>query len=164
MGYEEHPRSGSAGVVIALVVGLVLLLLAGLAVVGVGALFWVRTRTEVRQATVAEAEAIQAQERALVELKRLEAEVAPAPVASPMAQAAPQREITITLDADGNITVNGESATADRLNDVLKEAQQGEAVTAVIKADRRCDFGHVAAVQDACLESGIEAIRFAVAE
>jgi biopolymer transport protein ExbD len=166
MGYEEHSGagSGSTGVVVALTIGLVLLLLAGLAVVGLGALFWVRT--SVNHAQVPAVEAKIAQDGAEVEVKQMEARVVPpAPAVAPVPiVAAPQREITIALDTDGGITVDGESATVERLKDVLKEAQQGAAVTVAVQAARRCDFGHVAAVQDACRECGIQSIRFAVAE
>jgi biopolymer transport protein ExbD len=161
MGYD-NPQRGSAGTVVGIVAVIVVLLLGGLVVLGVGALFFLRTsarQTEV----VARMEA----KRAVVELEhaeKLAARVEVRESTKPELRQASTRELTIEVDRDGAITVDDESMDLDGLRARLqKDGENGGVRLAVqLKADPRCLAQHVVAVHSICSELGVEDVHISI--
>ncbi|MCA9180644.1 MAG: hypothetical protein KDA51_04305, partial [Planctomycetales bacterium] len=84
MGYDERQQSNSSGALVAVIgVGLLLAILAIIAVAGVG-LFWVRARTQ-------QAHAVAMEERAIAELHRAEAKAQLAKIEAQRAEVAAHR-------------------------------------------------------------------------
>ena len=153
MGYD-NPQRGSAGTVVAIVAVIAVLVLGGLVLLGVGALFFVRTGA--RQAEVARMEV----DRAVVELEKAEelaTQVQVRESATVELQEASRRELTIEIDQDGAIMVNGESTDLDGLRtQIQKLGESGGVQLAVqLKADPRCLARHVVAVHSVCSELGV---------
>jgi len=75
-------------------------------------------------------------------------------------------EVTIEIDEDGNLAVNGKpGALADLRTTLLKVSERaGEGASVAIKVDDRCVFRHVARVIAICEEAGIEDVRIRSAE
>jgi biopolymer transport protein ExbD len=74
-----------------------------------------------------------------------------------------QRELTLLLDADGNIEADGKAVEKDQLKKFLRDANKGRetALTVTIKADRQCLFDHVAKVLSVCQELDVANVRVA---
>jgi biopolymer transport protein ExbD len=169
-GDYQHSSSGGAAVV-TIVAAIVLLLFVGLAVVGVGAFFLMRTRTreaEVRavmQAEQARAMAEEARATAMVleaQAKR-SAEQAQAETAALEAEAT--REVIVELNQNGEIQVFGRAVDRDTLKATLLEnATDPEVpVTVRLRVDRRCSFGDVADIQSLCHEAGVSRVSLSAA-
>ena len=81
-------------------------------------------------------------------------------------QAVEGNEVTIEIDEDGNLAVNGKpAALADLRTTLLKVSERaGEGASVAIKVDDRCVFRHVARVIAICEEAGIEDVRIRSAE
>jgi biopolymer transport protein ExbD len=152
MGYENHPSSGSAATVIAVLAVVLIVLLVGLFVLGIGAFFFVRT--ESRQAQEAMQVEMVARERAMAAQRLAEERMAEARAVAEATQEGVK--IVVLLDADGTIRVNGNAITPDALKEILQTARQHDtiAVTAAIQVDGRCPFRHVTALQEVCREAG----------
>jgi len=84
----------------------------------------------------------------------------------PEAKAASQETktpVTIELDRKGAMTVNGEEATFANLESRLSAlAQKNTKKTAVVRADKRLDYGEVVKVLGICRASGFTDINIAV--
>ncbi len=75
------------------------------------------------------------------------------------------REITLALDQNGDVTMDGKTLTKP-LKPLLRDAVKGResAVSVVIKADKNCKFQHVAQVLSFCQDLDIRSVRIAVAD
>ena len=158
MSPDDRPESASAGTIIAIVAVVVLLLLGGLVVLGLGAVFFVRS--EVRHVQVAE----MAAERATFEEQRAAAELAARQAAVVATEAetvsGAAREIRIMLDQQGKLVTEEKSLDLDGLRAMLREARQDGRVRLEVRieVDPRCEFQHVAAVQAVCQDAGVAKI------
>jgi len=158
MGNDNH-QHGSAGTFVAIVAVIVVLLLGGLVLLGVGALFWVRT--DARQAEVVARMEV---ERAVVEMEKAEKLATRVKVkesAKVESKEASTRELTIEIDRDGAITVDGESTNLDGLRTRIQKVgtNGGVRLAVQLKADPCCLARHVVAVQSVCSEQGVEDVR-----
>ena len=156
MGYD-NPQRGSAGTVVGIVAVIVALLLGGLVLLGVGALFFVRTSA--RQAeVVARMEADRAE--------KIAARVQVRESTKPELRQASTGELTIEVDRDGAITVDDESMDLDGLRARLqKDGENGRVRLAVqLKADPCCLAQHVVAVHSICSELGVEDVQISILE
>ncbi len=71
------------------------------------------------------------------------------------------RELFVNIEKDGRYYVSGEILTLEQLHPVLEAAytdNPGRA-SAVIRADRRCQYHYVIAAKNACLKANIRDIR-----
>lgn len=71
------------------------------------------------------------------------------------------RELFVNIDRQGRYYVSGKTLTLAQLQPILKAAyvnNPGRA-SAVIRADRRCQYHYVIAAKDACLKAKIRDIR-----
>jgi hypothetical protein len=181
MGYDEGRNSGASGdaIVIAGVL-VVFLLVLGLLAVGVGAVFFVRTRAVEQQAIVARERAVVEAERA----RRVQAEAQRARDLSSTkrdgagalegeTQGDPKgsdtigfRQLTIQIGEDGDIQADGDALDLGSLKEKLRALRGDEDTTLkiVIQVDHRCVFQHVAAVLSVCDETGINNVRVAASE
>jgi biopolymer transport protein ExbD len=163
MGYDNAQR-GSAGTVVAIVAVILVLLLGGIFLLGVGALFFVRASA--RQAeVVARMEA----ERAVVELEKAQevaARVQVREAAKVEVQQTPPRDLIIEINQDGAITVDNVSTDLDGLRArIEKDSENGNARLAVqLKADPRCLAQHVVAVYSICRELSVEDVHVSTLE
>jgi biopolymer transport protein ExbD len=185
MRYQPHypdPRHGrgSAGVIIATVLALGVCVMIALVVLG---LFFVGvSRTAVHtaheaalQARVAE-QAAEAQLRASVE--RLDHEIleqhpvppvveakepAQPPARDPDMIPVAQREITLQLDQEGQVTMDGQIVPIDELETALANARKGRESTlsVVVRADAQCRFQYVAAVLEICKKVDLPNVQVA---
>ena len=143
MGYEERQQSNSSGALVAVIgVGLVLAILAIIAVAGVG-LFWVRASTQQSQAVVGE--------RMVAELHRAGAE---AHLADAMAQLEQSRVATtpdprlnfvLGIDREGNLSVDGDVIGLNELKKRLAEFKDKShnAFILRIDTDPDCPARHI---------------------
>ena len=82
-----------------------------------------------------------------------------------MAEALPPRtdirRIAVKLDPQGKILVDGQSVDMGRLKNLLVKAREDSTIRleVIVEVDRQCLFEHVAAVQAACKEVGVENVR-----
>jgi len=163
MGYD-NPQRGSAGAIVAIVAVFVALLLGGLVVLVVGG--WFFMRAEVRETEmVARVEA----DRAVVEMEKAEelaARVEVAESAKVELLETPARALTIEIDQDGAITVDGERTDFDDLNARIQETGEDSDVrlTVQLKVHPRCLAQHVVAVQSACSELGVQDVQMSTLE
>lgn len=70
--------------------------------------------------------------------------------------------VTIEINQHGDIVVNGEKTGLDALEARLKELGGEGKTTALVRADRRLDYGRVVAVLGICRASGFQDIGIAV--
>jgi biopolymer transport protein ExbD len=164
MGYESDQRSGGGSAAAVLAVVIVALLVLGLLVVGVGALFFVRAR-------VATEEVMVAQERAMV--ARVEAQARQEQLAQQLEQAvqaqmnqAPQlsttsRLVSVRVDAEGQMRVDGDPHTSDQLPVRLKEllGDQQVPLSIDITADAECRAEQLTELLSIVWQQGIRDIR-----
>jgi biopolymer transport protein ExbD len=70
-------------------------------------------------------------------------------------------ELFINIDRQGRYYVTGKLLTLDELQPVLRAAYVNNPgrVSAIIRADERCAYGHVIAAKNACLKEKIRDIR-----
>ena len=84
----------------------------------------------------------------------------------PEAKAASQEtktSVTIELDRKGRMTLNGKTATIANLESRLNSlARKNTKKTAVVRADKRLDYGKVVQVLGICRASGFTDINIAV--
>ena len=72
-------------------------------------------------------------------------------------------ELTITLDKDGGILLNGKALTAEQLVPELESVMEQQTVSEVfIQSDESLPFGSVISVTDLVRQTGITAISFIV--
>jgi biopolymer transport protein ExbD len=174
MGYDNQPRSSSGPVVI-IVLLLILAVLGGLLVVGVGGWFFL-ARSSMHQRV-----AIEQQERAIhaEKMARAMAEEAEAAAETARSQSfealqtakefekevvsktRADTQITVQLDQDGKLTVDGEPADLDGLNKITESAvaDKDASITIELLADERCMFRHVEEVVSLCQERGTTRFR-----
>ena len=78
----------------------------------------------------------------------------------------PGPQITVELDKDGKLKLNGEAIELPRLLDRLKAlaADKTTSITVDVRADEQCPFQHVAELISACQEVGITRFRFGTLE
>ncbi len=71
------------------------------------------------------------------------------------------REITIELNQDGKITMDGKPVELEQFQPALRDANKGResALSVLVKADKQCRFEHVAAVLAVCQELDIPNVR-----
>lgn len=166
MGYD-NPQRGSGGSAVAIVAVIVAVLLGGLVLLGVGALFFVRTvRTEARQVEmVARVEA----DRAVVEMEKAQQFATRVQVKESMKMELPDvstEELVIEIDQDGAITVDEDRMDLDGVRERLQKAGENGNVrlTVQMNVHPRCLAQHVVAVQSVCSESGVKDVQLSTLE
>ncbi|MBM4089568.1 MAG: hypothetical protein FJ276_09085 [Planctomycetes bacterium] len=188
MNYNNPPqRRSSAGCVIALLLLFVMVLLGGLAFLGLG--LYMTARSKVAEAHVRvqrqlaeeharlareHVDAVPADEPPAVtswaEMEQLQS--AEPPQAAPPAPPEPEpirvanREIRVTLDADGHITVDGAAVERDKFREFLEGAGKGREsdLKIVVAAHPQCRFEYVATVLEACQKVGVPDVRIMPSE
>ncbi len=77
-----------------------------------------------------------------------------------------QREVTVSLNAEGRIQVDGSDCELPQLKEVLSQAIAGreEALRLAVKVDRQCIFEKLSAVLAVCRELDVRDVRIAVLE
>jgi biopolymer transport protein ExbD len=194
MNYNNPPqRRSSSGCVIALLLLFVMVLLGGLAFLGLGLFMTARSQAAHAQAAhaqarvqrqLAEEQARLAQERvetvpaeeppavtSWAEMEQLQS-ADPLAVAPPAAPPEPEpirvanREIRVTLDADGKITVDGAAVDRDKITAFLESAGKGREseLKIVVAAHPQCRFEYVATVLQACQQLGVPDVRIMPSE
>lgn len=153
MGYDQHQQSNSSGALVAVIgVGLVLAILA-IVVVAAVSLFWVRT---------SRMEAMVAQDRAVAELHRVGVKAQNASTNAQLEQAraaaTPDSRLSfqLTIDQEGNLSVDGERIGLDELREEIAKLKDetSNAFSVRINADPECPAKHVVSVLDVCEEVG----------
>ncbi len=92
--------------------------------------------------------------------KKLEIQLPEAKAASPDSKSIP---ITIELGRRGAVTLNGKAVRLNTLERRLKQlAKENRKKSAIVRADRRLDYGQVVKVLGICRASGIFDIGIAV--
>ncbi len=92
--------------------------------------------------------------------KKLEIQLPEAKAASPDSKSAP---VAIELGRRGAVTLNGKSVSLNSLERRLKELAKGKTKkSAIVRADRRLDYGRVVRVLGICRASGFFDIGIAV--
>ncbi len=92
--------------------------------------------------------------------KKLEIQLPEAKAASPDSESIP---VTIELGRRGAVTLNGKAVTLNTLERRLKElAKENRKKSAIVRADRRLDYGQVVKVLGICRASGFLDIGIAV--
>ncbi len=186
MSHQDPRQSGSAGAAFAIIAILALLLMAGLAVVGGGMLFYVRSRVvrseqvALREAMVAQAQAEQArrmeemareqaenQRRMGLEAQR-EAERAIAALrqtsgssTGPGEADAGAGERILFVDREGQASEEGRVLGPDDLDQWINQAATGgeSPVRLRLKVDGRCPTERIIGLMERMLEAGITEIQ-----
>jgi len=85
------------------------------------------------------------------------------PDASGQAIRVAQREVTVRLNAEGKIQVDGSDCEFAQLKDVLSQAIKGreEALRLAVQVDKQCAFEHLSAVLSVCRELDVRDVRIA---
>ena len=154
MGYDERQQPNSSGTMVAVIgVGLVLAILAIIAVAAVG-LFWVRASTQQAQAV--------AREQVVAELHRVGVEAQNASANAQLEQSRnaatpdPRLNFVLELDREGNASVDGEKIDLDELRARLAKSKDETSSTLSVRinADPEGPVKHVVSVLDVCNEVG----------
>ena len=167
MGQEQRATSGAAVTVIVVIAVIAILLFLGLLVLGLGAFFFVRTEArQVQQAEVMQMEAMAQLEKAKAESERVRATQAQMPLESAAAA-----RIVVTIDAQSQLSVDGQMVTRDELRERISArisalAQNGwtSAVEVKIEVAETVPFKAVADIQSLCRELGIRLVEVRAAE
>ncbi len=180
--YAPPPRRSSAGKIIALVLTFGFLFFGMLAVAGVGFALLARSESQharvvmereramqqVQRARAAELQARRAAENAQSFSELQETLVRELPVEEAFAQPrrnepirVANREITLQLDAEGNIQMDDQPVAAKQLKTLLRNASKGResALSVLVKADKKCLFENVAMVLEVCQELDVPNVR-----
>jgi biopolymer transport protein ExbD len=74
-----------------------------------------------------------------------------------------QREVTVSLNAEGQIQVDGSNCELPQLKEVLSQAIKGreEALRLAVQVDKQCAFEHLSAVLAVCRELDVRDVRIA---
>jgi biopolymer transport protein ExbD len=74
-----------------------------------------------------------------------------------------QREVTVSLNAEGKIQVDGSDCELSQLKEVLSQAIKGReaALRLAVQVDRQCAFEHLSAVLAVCRELDVRDVRIA---
>ncbi len=91
--------------------------------------------------------------------RRLDIQLPEAKAASADTKSIP---VTIEMGERGEVTLNGEKVDLPTLESRLKAMGQENRKTAIVRADRRIDYGRVVAVLGICRASGFHDIGIAV--
>ena len=91
--------------------------------------------------------------------RRLDIQLPQAKAASAESQSTP---VTIEIGQRGEITLNGEKVDLPGLETRLRAMGQNGRKSALVRADRRLDYGRVVAVLGICRASGLQDIGIAV--
>ena len=91
--------------------------------------------------------------------RRLDIQLPQAKAASAESQSTP---VTIEVGQRGEITVNGEKVDLPGLETRLRAMGRNGRKSALVRADRRLDYGRVVAVLGICRASGLQYIGIAV--
>ena len=159
MGHD-HQQSSSSGAVVAIVAAVLLVAILGILVVaGVGLFFVKADRMESRAAAF----------RAVAEELRAEGEVIQSVVQEQRAEATPQIQesnvgaipaprlnFEVTLDREGNASIDGEEIGLDELKAQLAKLKDetSNAFSVRINVDPECPVKHVIPVLDVCKKVG----------
>lgn len=150
---HESDRSG-AGVVIAVAVALVFVILGCLVVAGAG-VFLLRSSAIKQQQAIVVREEVRAR-RALTEAQALQQRAG----IVGGAKATVSSELTIALDAEGNLQLNGVATDLEQLRQGLQEREQNATVGAIhIQAAADSKFEDVSEVLALCMETGVVDIQ-----
>lgn len=182
-------RKSSAGIVLVILFLFVAFIVGGLLLAGVGAVIFARAEAQQahavaqRERAMAEAQRLRAEmeshrdqleqqrqrivnpshaaghEHAIAE--QIAQDHSMKPENEPIRVA--NRELTLQVDAEGNIEVDGKEIKRDQLKQYLRDASKGRetALTVTVKADKKCLFGHVASVLSICQELDVANVRVA---
>ena len=165
MGNElDHRQSGCSTSVVILTVLIVIVFLLAITTVG-GVLLLTRMRT-------AQQHAVMAHERAMMQAKaarqaveqayeQAEAELEQAKAIAAETQAEQAPVITIQLDKDGRVWLDGEPVDPSGVEAALRESGAGKVV---IEADKRCLFEHVARQLEICQNLDIDDLEIKTLE
>jgi biopolymer transport protein ExbD len=76
------------------------------------------------------------------------------------------REMSVQLDAEGKIQVDGAACELAQLKETLQKAGEGrqDDLVLVVKADKQCRFEHVAAVLAVCKELNLPHVRISAVD
>jgi biopolymer transport protein ExbD len=167
MGYDDQ-KTGSSGLAPAWIIVLVVSLLAAMLVVGATGWFVLRTSQMPQLALVERERALAAEEqaRAMAEKLALETELEVSRAAREFENEVvvtinDQRLVTVELDSQGQIRLDGKSIDLAGLPGRLQAiaADEGRSkITIDLRADNACPFEHVAAVIGTCRQ--LEISRF----
>jgi len=164
MGFDQPKQSGSSGVMIVVVAAALLVAILGIvAVAGVG-LFFVRTTSNYSRAVaIAEANQAVAEElrakgeamHAAVQEQRAEA-TTQIQQSSDAATLGPRLNFEVTLDREGNASIDGGKIGLDELNARLAKlkAETSNTFSLQINVDPECPVKHIIPVLDVCKELG----------
>jgi biopolymer transport protein ExbD len=178
MGTSDRQDAGVSTILTMLAIGVTLFLVTGLVVAGAAAIWIVKTQSEqsrvMAQQQFREAESIRNQidaerDRAMAAMAQAESSLENAEqmiMESAQQFDQPRRTVTVRIDVDGNMTVDGHSVEAAEVKQSLQRAHRTAAtqVEVHIYADRRCVYEHIQAVTSACESLGIRKLRFRLLE
>ncbi len=165
MGNElDHQQSGCSTSVVILTVLIVIVFFLALATVG-GALLFTRMRTAQQHAMMAHEQALmqaQAARQAVEQAHaQTEAELDQAKAIAAETQAEQAPVITIQLDKDGRVLLDGEPVDPSGVEAALRKTGAGKVV---IEADNRCLFEHVARQLEICQKLDIDDLEIKTLE
>ena len=148
MGYEQHQQSRSSGALVATVVAVLLIAVLGIVAVAGAAIFWVKQSSQ-------RSRAIAAEQRAVAELHLAEA-MSQQQQASITATPDPRLNFEVTLDREGNTSIDGEKIGLDELRAQLTKLKDetSNAFSVYINADSECPVKHIVPVLAVCKEVG----------
>jgi biopolymer transport protein ExbD len=155
MGYDERQQPNSSATLVAVIgVGLVLAILAIIAVAAIG-LFWVRARTQQAQAVAIEQRAIAELHRVGIKAQR-EGDLAQLEQSRVAATPDPRLNFVLEIDREGNASTIGERIGLDELRAVIaKQKDETSNVFRVrINADPDCPIKLVVPVLEVLDEVG----------
>jgi biopolymer transport protein ExbD len=163
MGYEQQPRR-SAWTVLVIVVPVIFMVVGGLFILALAGWLYFRISQERQVATVDREQAVVAEQA--VETARAQADQARQRTGEVRAELGeepmPSPQVTVELDQDGELKINGAAIEFSKMLDKLKAlaADEPASITMEVRADKQCPFQHVAELISACQEVGIARFRF----
>jgi biopolymer transport protein ExbD len=140
------------------------MVVGGLFILALAGWFYLRVSQAERVATVVHEQAVMAEQAA--EAARAQADQARQLAAEGKAEikdkSVPGPQVTIELDQNGKLKLNGHSIETVALLDRLKavDADKTASITIDVRADEECQFQYVAGLISACQELGITRFRF----
>ena len=162
MGYDQHQQSSSSGAVVAIVVVVMLVAILGILAVAGAGFFMVRTSSMQSRAVpiesrmAAEVQRAKAEEQRAVAHVRIKDGMVQVQRSSVRTTPAPRLNFEVTLDREGNASIDGKGIGLDELRAQLAKLKDetGNSFSVHINVDSECLFKHVVSVMDVCEEVG----------
>lgn len=167
MGHD-HQETNSSGAVAAIVVAVLLVAILGIVAVAGAGIFWVKTaRMESRTAVIAQHRAVEQLRRAGVEAQQAAAQAQHEEAIAQLEQSrvaatpSPRLNFEVTLDREGNASVDGEEIDLDGLRARLAKLKDetSNTISVRINADPECPAKRLIPVLDLCENVGDIDIR-----